>query len=194
MRRSFAAAFAALSIACAAPALAQAQPADPAVLIAAQKEAMAPLATMDGVWRGPAWSIGPDRVRRDVTQTERVGPFLDGSVKVTEGRAYRPDGSVGFNALGVISYDPAKKAYTLSSWAQGRGGVFPLTVTADGYVWTVPAGPTATIRYTAVIKGDSWREIGEFMMDGQPPRMVFEMNLKRVGDSSWPGGGAIPKE
>lgn len=29
---------------------------DPAALLAAQKEAMAPLAFMDGVWRGPAWT------------------------------------------------------------------------------------------------------------------------------------------
>ncbi|HYN80487.1 MAG TPA: hypothetical protein VES88_03225 [Gemmatimonadaceae bacterium] len=30
---------------------------DPAAIIAAQREAMVPLAAMDGVWRGPAWTI-----------------------------------------------------------------------------------------------------------------------------------------
>ena len=36
------------------------------------------------------------------------------------------DGTVGFNALGVISFDPATAAYSLTSWALGRAGVFPL--------------------------------------------------------------------
>ena len=193
MRRSFAAAFAALAIGCAVPALAQAQQADPAALIAAQKEALAPLSIMDGVWRGPAWAL--DRGgRHDSTQTERIGPFLGGAVKMIEGRGYRASGEVSFNAFAVISYDPATKSYTISSWAQGRSGDFPLTVTGDGYVWTIPAGPNAVIRYTAVIKGDAWREIGEYIVEGQPARQIFEMNLKRIGDTDWPGVGAIPKE
>ncbi len=37
-----------------------------------------------------------------ITQTQRVGPFLDGSLKVIEGSGYEADGQVGFNALGVI--------------------------------------------------------------------------------------------
>src|SRR6202011_2491055 len=38
--------------------VAQTRP-DPSTLIAAQKEAMVPLAYMDGVWRGPAWILLP---------------------------------------------------------------------------------------------------------------------------------------
>lgn len=194
MRRSIAVALAALSIGCTVPVLAQAQQADPAALIAAQKAALAPLSRMDGVWRGSAWSILPGGVKHEVTQTERIGPFLDGSVKMFEGRGYNADGTVGFNALGVMAYNPTTGAWTLTSWAQGRAGVFPMTLTDDGYVWTVPAGPKATIRYTAVITAGAWREIGEYVIDGQPPRQIFEMNLKRVGDSSWPGAGAVSRE
>jgi len=51
---------------------------DPATQIAAQREAMAPLAFMDGVWRGPAWTILPSGEKHNITQTERIGPFLDG--------------------------------------------------------------------------------------------------------------------
>src|SRR6266550_5468089 len=75
---------------------------DPAALIAAQREAMAPLAFMDGVWRGPAWTILASGEKHNITQTERIGPFLDGSVKVIERRGYDPDGTVTFNALGII--------------------------------------------------------------------------------------------
>src|ERR1700724_3302805 len=123
----------------------------PAALIAAQREAMVRLAYMDCVWRGPAWTNLPSGEKHNITQTERIGPFLDGSVKVIEGRGYDSDGKVTFNAFGTISFNPATKVYTLHSYAQGYVGDFVLTRTADGYVWEIPAGPM-TIRYTAVVK------------------------------------------
>lgn len=170
-------------------ALAQGRP-DPATLIAAQREAMVPLAFMDGVWRGPAWVIVPSGERHTMTQTERIGAFLDGSVKVIEGRGYDPDGKVTFNAFGTISYNPATRAYTLHSHAQGNVGDFVLTPTADGYVWEIPAGPM-TIRYTAVVKNGGWREVGDRIMPGKEPVRFFEMNLTRLGDTNWPAAGAI---
>ena len=164
---------------------------DPAALIAAQREGMAPLRIMDGVWRGPAWTILPSGEKRNVTQTERIGPFLDGSIKVIEGRGYEADGKVGFNAFAIVSYDPATRIHTLHSHAQGRIGDFVLKPTADGYVWEIPAGPM-TSRYTAVIKDGAWREVGDRIMPGKEPVRFFEMNLKRVGDTKWPAADAIP--
>lgn len=163
---------------------------DPSKLLAAQREAMQRLSFMDGVWRGPAWTILPTGEKHTITQTERIGPFLGGSVKVIEGRGYEADGSVGFNAFGTVSYDPAKNAYTLHSYAQGQVGDFTLTPTADGCVWEIPAGPM-TIRYTATIKDGAWREVGDRIMAGREPVRFFEMNLKRVGDTDWPAGGAV---
>ena len=164
---------------------------DPATRIAAQREAMIPFASLDGVWRGAAWTILPSGQKHTITQTERLGPFLDGSVKVMEGRGYDADGTVTFNAFGTISYDPATKAYTMHSYAMGGAGDFVLTRTADGFVWEIPAGPM-TIRYTAVIKNGAWREVGDRITPGKEPFRFFEMNLKRVGDTDWPAAGAIP--
>jgi hypothetical protein len=164
---------------------------DAAVLIAAQREAMAPLAFMDGVWRGPASITLPSGAKLTITQTERIGPFLDGSIKVIEGRGYEADGRVGFNAFGIISYNPATRAYTLHSHAQGQVGDFALKLTNDGYVWEIPAGP-ASIRYTAVIKNGAWQEVGDRIMPGQDPIRFFEMNLTRVGDTNWPAAGPVP--
>ena len=163
---------------------------DPATLVAAQREAMTALSVMDGVWRGPAWTILPSGEKHSVTQTERIGPFLDGSVKVIEGRGYDADGKVTFNAFGTVSYNPATRTYTLHSYAQGNSGDFALKPTPEGYVWEIPAGPM-TIRYTAVIRDGSWREVGDRITPGKEPVRFFEMNLKRVGDTSWPAGGAI---
>lgn len=181
---------ASIALALAAPAFAQAPP-DPAPLIAAQREAMAPLAIMDGIWRGTAWTLTPGG-RHDVVHTERVGPFLGGSVKVVEGRSYRPDGSIGFNAFATISYDPQRKAYLMHSYAMGRAGDFALDVRPDGYVWQVPAGPGAIIRYTATIGDGTWREVGDRIVGNSPPMRIFEMNLKRVGDTDWPAGAPVP--
>ena len=157
--------------------------------IAAQKAAQAKFAWMDGTWRGAAVTRTPGGEHK-VTHTERVGTMLGGTLRVIEGKSFNPDGSVGFNAFAVISFDAAKGAYDFRSYAQGRAGDFTITPTADGYVWSIPAGP-ATIRYTATFKAGTWTEIGERIVAGQPAMKFFEMNLKRVGDTSWPDGGAM---
>jgi hypothetical protein len=176
-------------LALAAPAAAQ--PPTAAALEAAQREAMAKLRGMDGIWRGTAWTMTPAG-RHDVVHTERVGPFLGGTLRLIEGRAYNKDGSVGFNALGIVSYDPARKAYSLRSYAMGRSGDFPLEVRPDGYVWQTPAGPGAIVRYTATIGNGTWREVGDRIAGTAAPVRIFEMNLKRAGDSRWPAGDAVP--
>ncbi|MGA9119996.1 MAG: DUF1579 domain-containing protein [Bacteroidota bacterium] len=163
---------------------------DPAALIASQREAMVPLKFMDGEWRGTAWTLLPSGQKHSITQTERIGPFLDSSVKVIEGRGYDPDGKVTFNAFGTISYNPTSRAYTLHSYAQGNVGDFALTPSADGYVWEIPAGPMI-MRYTAVIKDGAWKEVGDRLMAGKDPIRFFEMNLKRIGDTDWPAAGSV---
>jgi len=165
-----------------------AQQADTAA-IAAQKAAQGKFAWMDGTWRGTATTKFPGG-EHTVTHTERVGTMLGGTLRVVEGKAFNPDGSVGFNAFAVISFDPARNAYDFRSYAQGRSGNFTITPTADGYVWDVPAGPM-TIRYTATFKLGIWTEIGERIVPGKPAVQFFEMHLKRVGDTSWPDGGAM---
>ncbi|MEO8740553.1 MAG: DUF1579 domain-containing protein [Casimicrobiaceae bacterium] len=163
---------------------------EPPALLAAQRQAMQPLAFMDGVWRGPAWTILPSGEKHSVTQTERIGPFLDGTVKVIEGRGYDADGKLSFNAFGTVSYNPETRGFTMHAHAQGHVGDFVLTPTADGFVWEIPAGP-AVIRYTAVVNDGTWKEFGDRLVPGKEPVRFFEMNLRRVGDTSWPSAGAI---
>ena len=167
------------------------EPQDPAKLIGLQRDAMASLKFLDGIWRGTAWTLLPSGEKHTVTHTERVGPFLDGSVKVLEGRAYNADGTVPFNAFGTISFDPATKAYTMHTHAMGHVGDFPLTVTEGGFSWEIKMGP-ATMRYTAVVKDGKWNEVGERVVPGKDPVRILEMNLERVGDTDWPSAGAVP--
>jgi hypothetical protein len=166
------------------------RPPDPEIFLKEQREAMKPLAIMDGTWRGQAWAISPSGEKHELTQTERVGPFLGGSVKVVEGKGYDADGRVTFNAFATIYFDPNKKSYTMHSYAQGQVGDFAFTPKPDGFVWEIPAGPM-TMRYTAVIKDGTWHEVGDRIMAGKDPIRFFEMNLKRIGNTDWPAGGAV---
>jgi hypothetical protein len=157
--------------------------------MASEKSAIARLAWMDGEWRGQAVTQTASGEHR-VTQTERIGNLLDGTVKLVEGRAFNPDGSTGFNAFGVISFDPAQQAYTFRAHTQGQAGSFVMTPTDSGYAWEIPAGPM-TIRYTATFAEGTWTEIGERIVPGRDPARFFEMHLRRVGDSAWPAAGAL---
>lgn len=156
----------------------------------AQRDALARLAFLDGEWRGTATITSPQG-RQILTQTERVGPHLGGSIRVIEGRGYAPDGSTAFNAMAIIAWDPNRSAYTFRSYAQGYQGDYPFEVTEEGFRWQTPAGPGATIQYVATIKDGRWREVGHYVREGQVPLPFIEMDLTRIGDTDWPSAGAI---
>ena len=169
---------------------ARAQQPDTAALVAAQTEALKTFAILDGAWRGPATVIQPDGSRLAFIQTERIGPFLGGSIRVIEGRGYDDNGAVRFNAFGIVSFDVATRSYSLHSHAQGHVGDFAFVPTGDGYRWEIPVGP-ATIRYVATVKDGELYEVGERIVAGREPFRIFEMRLKRIGDVDWPAAGAI---
>lgn len=50
------------------------------------------------------------------------------------------------------AWDPAERLAAQSD--------YPLTVGRDGFSWSHPAGPGASIRYTATVKDGEWHEIG----------------------------------
>lgn len=174
----------------AAPVAVQAQmPASPNGS-AAQRAAIDRLNMLDGEWRGEATVHGPDGTMT-LTQTERVGSMLGGSIKVIEGRGYAADGSTGFNAMAVVSWDARANRYGFRSWAQGYSGDYAFEVTDDGFRWETPAGPGAKIEYVAVVRDGTWHEVGTWVADGQPRRQMIEMRLTRIGDTDWPAGGAV---
>lgn len=167
---------------------AQAQQADPATL-AAQRAAIAKLDRMNGTWRGQAITRSPQGELR-ITQTERVGNALDGTIKVVEGTGYLPDGNIAFQAFAVISFDVASGKYSMRSWAQGHSGTFEIVPTDTGFTWERPAGP-AKIRYEASVREGRWIETGDYLAEGRPPFRFIEMNLARIGDTDWPSAGRV---
>ena len=156
--------------------------------ISAQQAAMKRFEWMKGRWRGPATALS-DTGEHRITQTERIGPHLDGTLMVMEGTGFLSDGSVGFRAFAVLSFDPRTGDYSLRSYAHGHSGTFKLVPTETGYIWEVPTG-AGTVRYTATLSGGIWNEVGDRLVSGQAPQRFFEMNLTRVGDTDWPAAGA----
>lgn len=156
----------------------------------AQRAAIARLDRLDGEWRGEA-TIQSPAGPMTLTQTERVGSMLGGSIKVIEGRGYAADGSTGFNAMATVSWDARAGRYGFRSYAQGYSGDYPFEVTDDGFRWETPAGPGAKIEYVAVVRDGTWHEVGTWIAEGQPPRQIIEMRLTRIGDTDWPAGGAV---
>jgi hypothetical protein len=178
-------------LAMAAPAMAQGAY-DPAPRIAAQKEAMKAFDFLDGEWRGPAKTLLPNGSWHTLTQTERVGPMLDGTVKVIEGKGYEADGRVSFNAFAVISYNPDTKTYAMRSYTAGRQGDYAIVPTPTGFTWEIPAGPNMTIHYEATVKDGSWTEVGtRVMKSGGDPVKFIEFTVKRFADATWPLQGSV---
>ena len=150
-----------------------------------------PLSFMFGEWVGEASGVSADRTPYTITQTERVGPMLEGDVVVIEGRGYSETGETAFNAFAMVSPTGADGAWEMRSYTSGRAGTFPFEPKENGFVWSTPAGPNARMRYTATFADETWSQIGEYVVEGSKPRQVFEMNLVRTGQTTWPHGGAV---
>ncbi len=168
-----------------------AQQPDTAALLARQREALKSVAMLDGTWRGSMKLHQPGGAVRELVQTERVGPMLDGSIRAIEGRSYGPDGRTEFNAFAIVSFDVASGRHRLHSHALGHAGDFEFEPRPDGFVWRVVMGPV-TIRHSAVVKDGRWEELSERLIEGQPPAKLVELSLRRVADTDWPAAGAVP--
>lgn len=171
------------------PLLAQQPSADTSAERAA---AMAKLVPLHGEWRGTAKGNIRGQVF-DVTQTERVGPMQGGDVVVIEGRGYAASGKLEFNAFALVSYDTTKDVYEFRNYAHGQANTYPFFVTDTGYSWEMPAGPNAKIRYDITITNGKWVEIGYYIRENKEPAKFMELNLERLGDSSWPAAGFVTK-
>jgi len=149
-----------------------------------------PLSFMFGEWVGDASGFsqtGPYAI----TQTERVGPILEGDAVVIEGRGYSEAGETMFNAFAVVSKTASDGGWEMRSYAQGRAGTFPFELTETGYVWSVPAGPNARMIYTAHFDDDVWQQTGQYTPEQGEPRQTFQMTLTRTSNTDWPAGDPV---
>ena len=160
--------------------------------LAEQREKIDAFDWADGLWRGEAtYDMGGNK--GSLIQVERVGDFLDGSVKIVEGRGYvEATGDSVFNALGVIKWHPELGAFRFHTFAQGNAGVHPVALQPDGYDWWIEMGPRRILYETRVHDG-RWHEIGYNVAEDGSRTKFFEMTLVRVAEEAdWPA--PVPME
>jgi hypothetical protein len=154
-----------------------------------QQEAMRKLDFLAGRWEGPATFQTGKGQAQSLRQTELVQFKLKGAVLLVEGTGRRtgadaPDGDdVAFNALGVISYDPATKEYRIKTYTmEGRTVETELKLQGKGVVWSFKTPQNSgEVRHTMKLtdKGE-WHEVSEFSRDGKTWFKTVEMTLTRV--------------
>lgn len=150
-----------------------------------------PFAGLYGEWRGEASGIGPDRQPFSITQTERVGPMLDGRITVIEGRGYEADGTLAFNAFGIISKNAQSGEYEMRAYRDTESGTYPVELTDSGFIWEIPAGPAGVVRYTVWVEDGTWHETGEYVPAEGAPFPILEMTMTRIGDTDWPAADVV---
>jgi hypothetical protein len=151
------------------------------------RAAMTKLAALAGHWEGEATvTLGPGQVYK-VKQKEHVQYKLDGNVLLIEGTgremATDGEGKVVFQAMAVCTFDPMTKKYQFHAFRDnGMSKVASAEVTETGFIWGFEDGRGGKVRYTITVADDTWVEVGEYLVEGMPPRKIFEMAVKRIAD------------
>lgn len=158
----------------------------PSASIPAQKEEMKKLDFLVGTWKGEGWVKMPGTERQTFTQTETVQKRLGGLALLIEGHGTSklPSGEekTVFEALGMVTWDPEKNLYRLSSaTTEGRAGESEGRFVPGGaWEWgfTLPQG--GRIRYTIKLtdKGE-WHETGQYSPDEKTWYPFHEMTLRK---------------
>ena len=155
--------------------------------LAEQRERIDAFDWADGIWRGPAvYEMNGNK--GELVQVERVGDFLDGSVKIVEGRGYvEAMGRSVFNALGIIKWHPELEEYRFHTFAQGHAGVHPVALQPNGYDWWIELPNGGRTLYETRCVDGIWREVGFNVAADGTKTPFFEMTLTRVADTAdWP--------
>lgn len=164
-----------------------------ASLLQEQASAMAALNFMDGEWVGTV-EVMERSGGIKLTQTERSGTLLGGTIRLVEGRAFDAKGKTLFNALAIISYDTRRDLYSITSHASGFATTTELKVKPNGFAWEVPAGPGAKVQFEAVVKNGVWTEVGHYVGADGKPRKTVEMRVRKLRPTEWPAGDILKRK
>ena len=149
--------------------------------VEAQRTAMKKLDFLVGKWSGEA------RVQRrpeevlELIQTEDAQYKLDGLVLLIEGTGRnKSDGKTVFRALATVSYDEETGAYRMRAYNDGRylETELKLADNGKGFTWGFTFGPVKTSYVMRLNEKGEWTEVGEVVMEAQPPRKFVELVVR----------------
>jgi hypothetical protein len=175
------------------PAKAVAENRGPSKRVVAQQEAMKALSFLDGEWRGASKTLRKAGWA-PMVQTVRSGLMLDGTVRMIEVRGYESDGSVGFNSLRIICYDPDSKTYSMRAYQNGSVRDYDLETSATGLAWEI-GGKEGATRYETSVRNGGWNETATRSAPRSGAKgereTYLSISMKRLRAGVWPQAGAI---
>jgi antitoxin component YwqK of YwqJK toxin-antitoxin module len=148
------------------------------------KAAMEKLADWAGQWKGEGWSMDETQQKSAFTVEENIQIKIGGNAILTEGIGKdKSSGKVGFESLGLIYFDNAVQKYQMKSMtAEGEMALTDAIVNDKGeFIWEFEI-PNGKIRYTTLVEGNTWTEVGEYVMPNGQAFPILEMTLTRVKD------------
>lgn len=145
------------------------------------------LSFLAGKWKGTGTYQLANSTISTFQSTETIVPALNGKIFQMEGLQTLPPGSRIVNhALTTIAVDQTSGSCVFDSYVDPGTpgtlyhGIYPLTVSPEGFVWFQSTQPGHQIRYTMTIntKGQ-WYEIGESSQDGTAWTQFFSQTLDK---------------
>jgi hypothetical protein len=143
-----------------------------------QGEAMRKLSFLAGHWSGPVTIVRGPGEPLHLTQTEDVEYKLDGLVVLIEGRSTSADGKVLFSALATIAYDDTSHSYHFRAYHDGHYLDTEFSVLANGFSWSMTAGPAHIVNTMHLTNKGEWDEITEATFGSNPPQRSVDMLLQ----------------
>ncbi|MBL1144549.1 MAG: hypothetical protein HND54_06385 [Bacteroidetes bacterium] len=138
------------------------------------------LHVMVGSWEGTGWASNPKtREKMDFTQHEDISYALDSTIIIVKGKGTSNE-KIIHDAFAVISNNPNGGYFMTSFLGDGKEGKYELVGSKGNYVWKIPT-PQGQVIYTMQITEETWKEVGEFEMEGKR-YPFFEMNLKKINN------------
>lgn len=152
----------------------------------ALKQEMQKLSYFVGKWKGEAIAKqrnGPDT---KVAQEENIQYKLDNTLLLIEGTGRNPvnTSEIVFNALAIVTYDEAAKAFKFRSHLKdgSQTDAYFKIVGENHFEWGFDVPNNAKIRYYIELdpKAKTWNETGEYSPDGTTWYPFIELKLTKL--------------
>jgi hypothetical protein len=145
-----------------------------------QREAMHKLGFLAGRWSGPVTIMRGPGETLHFTQSEDVQYKLGGVVLLVEGKSTSADGKAQFGALATIAFDDATRTFRIRAYNNGHYVDTELSVLADGFSWSFPAGPVRIVNSMHLTAKGEWQEVTEATVGNALPQRSVEMLLQHL--------------
>jgi hypothetical protein len=148
----------------------------------AQRAAMNKLSFLVGEWSGEAHILSGPGAPLELVQTETAQYKLDGLILMIEGVGRtKSAGQPILQALGIISYDDDRRAYSMRAFNDGRflETVLNLSEDARTVTWGFAFGEIRTSSAMHINDQGEWAELHEITIGSQPSKKFMEMAVRR---------------